>query len=284
MRISIFCISILSTLLFSCVDVINLDLPEKDKRLVIEGLITDWDTVYTIRLTKTTKYNYKINNATETENGATVVISDNAGKSDTLLETQSGIYRTNPNHIRGTIGLSYKLDIYTLSGKHYISIPEVLTEAPKIDSLYFEKDYKDKYSDYAFKNYVYLDWKDPAGIPNYYLHHMSYYWGNTWHTENEWSSIATDNTFDGKYLKKYLISSEYDGYNFFIRVTRYSLSKKAFEFWDLLNQQLYPRDDGIVNSNVPLLGNVYNADNPDDFTLGYFQVSGKTVSQVYVDR
>ena len=53
---------------------------------------------------------------------------------------------------------------------------------------------------------------------------------------------------------------------------------------NLLDQQLYPPDDGVVSSSVPLIGNVYNIENPDDYALGYFQVSGKDVAQVYINR
>ena len=285
MKINIILILLFASSLFSCINTINLDLPEKDKRLVVEGIVTDWDTVYTVRLSKTSKYSFRMNDASnEMENGAIVIISDNMSNSDTLNEVQSGIYQTSPFHIHGEVGRSYKLDIFTVLGKHYTSAPEVMVRSPKIDSIYFERDYNDKHSAYTYKNSIYIDWQDPADTTNYYLHHFSYFWNKQWHPENEWNRLFSDNMFNGQYLSKYIASTEYDGYGFYARITRYSLSKRAFEFWNILNQQLYPPEDGVVNSSVPLIGNVYNVKDSNDFALGYFQVSGKNVTQVYIDR
>jgi len=284
MRINIFITILLMLGFISCVDVINLDLPEKDKRLVVEGLITNWDTVYTVKLSKTSKYSFKINDASnEMESGAMVIISDDTGISDTLHEVNAGIYQTIPPYIHGIVGRTYKLDIFTASGKHYISAPEKMTHAPKIDSIYFERDPNDRIRN-GYKNTIYLDWQDPSDTANYYLHHFSYFWGNQWHPENEWTRLFSDNMFNGQYVRKYMASTGHDGYGFYVRITRYSLSKRAYEFWNLLNQQLYPTDDGVVTSSVPLVGNIYNVDNSDDFALGYFQVSGKVIAQVYIDH
>lgn len=269
--------------LFSCVNVINLDLPEKDKRLVIEGLITDQDTVYTVKLTKTTKYSYTYNSSAETESGALVIISDNSGNIDTLRETQSGIYQTNPVNFIGMAGQRYTLDIYTKGGKHYTSDPEEMIAVPKIDSIYYERDHSDVHVKYnAYKNTIYLNWQDPPGVSNYYLHHVSYFWNNMWHDENQWNIVFNDNLINGQYLKKYTAITEWDTYGFYLRITRYSLTKRAYEFWNLLYQQIYPQDDGIVTTSVPLIGNVYNVENPDDFALGYFQVSAKAEARVYI--
>ena len=228
----------------SCVDVINLDLPEKDKRLVVEGGITSWDTVYTVKLSKTSKYNFKINSSSEeTETGAIVIISDNLGSADTLLEQSDGIYNSKPGNISGEVGRSYKLDIYTKAGKHYTSYAEEMPEVPKIDSIYFERDYQDRKYQNAYRNRIYLDWQDPSGVSNYYLQHITYFWGGVWHKESEWNQLLNDNIFNGEYVRKYQAFSEYDVLGFYIRVTRYSLTKRAFEFWNLLNQQLYPSDE-----------------------------------------
>jgi len=51
----------------------------------------------------------------------------------------------------------------------------------------------------------------------------------------------------------------------------------------LLQEQTQP-DDITVNSNVPLIGNVYNVNNPDDYALGYFQVSAITSKTIYIGQ
>lgn len=272
-------------MLSSCVDVINLDLPEKDKRLVIEGLVTNQDTSYTVKLTRTAKYSFTYNDAVEKEDGALVMITDDVGNIDTLSETDMAIYQTNPAHFKGMVGRTYKLDIYTKAGKHYTSTPEKMVSVPKIDSIYYERDLTDRpYSNSSYKNTIYINWQDQPDVPNYYLHHWSYFWNGKWHDESQWNKVFNDNLIDGQYLKKYIANVEWDGYGFYVRITRYSLTKQAYEFWNLLKQQVNPEDDGVVTTSAPLIGNVFNAENPDDFALGYFQVSAVSVAQVYVEH
>jgi hypothetical protein len=67
-------------------------------------------------------------------------------------------------------------------------------------------------------------------------------------------------------------------------MNRYSLTQKAYNFWNLVHEQTQLVSDGIANSSVPLIGNVYNANNPDDYALGYFQVSAYTQASVTINR
>ena len=285
MRSNILFILLLVISVCSCVDTINLDLPEKDKRLVIEGLLTNQDTSYTVKLSKTSKYTSTYYASSTPEYGATIIISDNQGNMDTLKQTSIGIYQTDPVHMRGVIGRSYKIDIFTQDGKHYTSTPEEMLAVPKIDSIYFERDYNDVKSGYtSYKNTIYLDWWDPGNVSNYYLHHFSYFWDQKWHDESQWNTIFNDNLFNGQHIKKYVASKEYDGKNFKVRISRYSLSKNAYEFWNLLFQQLYPQDDGIVSTSVPLIGNLYNVKDQNDYVLGYFQISALDVKEIFIDR
>jgi hypothetical protein len=84
-------------------------------------------------------------------------------------------------------------------------------------------------------------------------------------------------------LKKENITESYGGKNWKFKLSQYSLTKKAYDFWNLVHEQTQSGDN-YSNSSVPLIGNVYNVDNPDDYALGYFQVSALATKEIYIDR
>ena len=272
--------------LIGCEDIIDLDLPERDFRVVVDGLITNDSASYTIKLTKTSKYTFEYDTAQgnfETE--ALVIVSDNIGNIDTLEEGNPGIYKTHTSNIVGVIGRSYRIDIFTQDGKHYQSKEEKMLDIPKIDSIYFDRDTSIKSPDnpdyYLYD--IYVDWQDQADISNYYLRNVSYYWSNQWHDNIQWNWVFSDKYFDGQLLQKQLVQEEYGGYRWYFKLNQYSLSKDAYDFWILVQQQT-AQSDAYSNAAVPLIGNVFNVEDHDDFALGYFQVSAKTSAVVYIDH
>ena len=84
---------ILTIFMFSgCQKVINVDLNEAAPRIVIEGLITDRSGPYTVKISKSGSYfNQPV---LPPVSGAQVIITDNISSTDTLKETEPGIYIT----------------------------------------------------------------------------------------------------------------------------------------------------------------------------------------------
>ncbi len=272
---------ILLFFVIGCTKVIQLDLPLENPRLVVHGLITN-DTTLLVApssfvLSRSSQYIYK-DTTPDYETGAKVILTDNIGNIDTLPEVMNGRYDINYNIIKGVIGRGYKVDIYTKEGQHYKSDFEVMAAVPPIDTIY------SAYSPYpgnsTLKNYtIYADWQDPPNIANYYLWTAAYnYYGAT-HPNQNWFSVFNDKYINGEYIKNDIVNKGWTGdlgFNFILYV--YSLSENAFNFWNLLQEQTIPAQyNSTVNSNVPLIGNVYNANNPNDYALGYFQVSAITV-------
>jgi hypothetical protein len=273
--------------LSGCVKYYEMDLPEKDKRLVFEGVFTNENKSCTFMLSQTTKYSYKYYYGQYVyEKGATLILSDNAGNMDTLIEISSGRYRTDSSKIRGVIGRSYKMDIITQNGKHYVSTFEKMANVPPIDSIYYERDINDRSKTFpsSYRDNVYIDWHDPKDTVNYYMEYVTYYWNNIWQDKYRWSSVFNDYTIDGQSLKKMIVYSGYDGKYFLIKVNIYSLTKENYDYWVNLYQQISPGDDADVNTSTPLIGNIYNISDSKDYVLGYFQVSASSSKQVYVDH
>jgi hypothetical protein len=99
---------ILVALVFSgCQKVINIDLNEVAPRTVIEGLITDRAGPYIVKISKSGSYfNQPV---LPPVSGALVIITDDAGTTDTLKEIRPGIYQTSKT--RGIPGRTYTLKV-----------------------------------------------------------------------------------------------------------------------------------------------------------------------------
>jgi len=109
----------------SCKDLFN---PEEDTvnlPLVVEGLITDEATSYTVKLFTATKFssNEDYSNVTN----AMVTVSDDCGNTYKFTETTSGIYVSNPAEFVGQPGRTYTLSVssdnYTFNSDPQLLFP-----------------------------------------------------------------------------------------------------------------------------------------------------------------
>lgn len=160
----IFCLLLLHD---SCVDVFEYDLSDDASILVVDGRITTEPGPYTVKLTRTQRLNEL---STPLNVSAKLVsIIDNDGFSETLTEVGNGIYQTNPTGIRGEIGKSYKVKIELRDGSIFESIPETISPAGVVDSIYynFETINTEQGSKYQFR--IFMDSRGEAQSVNYFL-------------------------------------------------------------------------------------------------------------------
>lgn len=153
-------ITSISILFSSCTKVIELDLKESDKKIVIEGGINDMSPINTITLTKNINFNQS--NVFPNVTGAVVKVSDNAGNSETLTETSAGVYQT--ASLIGVQGRTYFLSIEA-EGKTY-SAQSTMPYKVNFDSLTFTKEAGGFNGDSS--NVISPFFQDPAGMRNYY--------------------------------------------------------------------------------------------------------------------
>ena len=116
--------------LTACTKVIDLKVRNADEQYVIEGNITDRPGPYTITVSRTDTFNssYQFQGV----GGANVSVQDNAGNSETLKETQPGIYQTAA--MTGVEGRTYSLKI-TANG-HTFTSSSTMPSRVNFDSLY----------------------------------------------------------------------------------------------------------------------------------------------------
>jgi hypothetical protein len=183
---------IVSCLVFySCEEVIDLNLDTSSAQIVVQANIYDQPGPYTVKLSQTVDFD--MTSIYPPVSGAMVIISDNHGNTDTLIENTSGTYIA--TKLIGTPGYTYTLTIIT-EGKTYTAI-STMAEAVNIDSIYMEE------SMFTGQNQVGIKFKDPTNIKNYYriIQFVNNEQKNVFYT-------MSDELYDGKEIKYSIIPME----------------------------------------------------------------------------
>src|SRR5450759_2465015 len=102
--------------LCTCIDPYVPNLKGYEPLFVIDGLITDANTSYTVRISKTFQ---EQNTEPSSVSDATVFISDDIGNSSYLNNRGGGIYKTGSIEFHGIIGRTYVLHVQAKSGEVY---------------------------------------------------------------------------------------------------------------------------------------------------------------------
>ncbi len=150
--ISIICICI------SCQKVIELDLPNSEPKIVIEGYVTDKAGPYTVKITNSVKYS--ASNVYTPITDATVVISDNTGQVDTLKYASNGEYKT--KKLVGKEGNTYTLTVVS-NNKTYTAVSKMPYKV-NLDTIRFVRQFFG--SDTIFN--IIPSYEDPGIKGNYY--------------------------------------------------------------------------------------------------------------------
>jgi hypothetical protein len=117
---AVICICILMSVFYgltSCQKVISIDLNSTSPQLVVEANVSNRPGPYFVKLSNTVNFSEITEIPAVT--GATVVISDSSGNSETLLEISDGIYKS--GILKGAPGHKYTLTV-TTGGQTYESV------------------------------------------------------------------------------------------------------------------------------------------------------------------
>lgn len=121
----------------ACVDPITIKTPDATFQLAVDGSISTGPGPYTVSLFRASSLNEDLDRRVPVSR-AKVTIADDAGNTEVLKEDPYGIYSTRADGIQGVVGRTYTLQIVTLEGKVFESLPERIKPAGKVDSLYYE--------------------------------------------------------------------------------------------------------------------------------------------------
>ena len=146
----------------SCTKVININLNDSAPRIIIEGSISDQPASCIVKLSKT--INYNVPNIFPEIEGALVNITDDLGNRATLVEVTPGIYTA--KSFPGKVGRTYSISI-TSEGKTYTAT-STMPDPVVIDTITQELFLRGSFGGGNEIKYVKIQYKDPAGINNYY--------------------------------------------------------------------------------------------------------------------
>ena len=299
--------------LSSCVDEYWPDVDKYENLLVVEGGITNAPGPYSLKISKSLAIE---GSEYIPYSGCILKIFDDDGISETLVETEPGIYSTMPNGIQGQIGKRYKLSVLTPQGKEYESSYEELIKPVLIDDVYAEVEYHSNPGfDYPQVGYqFYVDAEETLNDTNFYLWNMEatfhyqsdffirwYYNGQVrdFHPidslYNCWYTYKTKDIFT--FNPTSLVSSKIKRFplnyvntetkqltvKYSLLVNQHAIDESAYQYWNAIEEQ--NSDQGLLYSHQPyqIKGNMMNINDNNESVLGYFMVSGVDTRRIFVD-
>lgn len=301
----------------SCIDPYIPVLNNYSSLLVVEGLITNENKPYKIKLGRTTSHEESI---PEMVNDANVSIIDGNGRKVTLQHCGDGYYKTDSTSFTGVIGQKYTLQIITSDGKEYKSEESVMLPVAPIDKIYFEKGEEisgilgelftglkifvnssvapemNKFFRWSYEE----DWKIRMPNPQVYTYEYvndttinfeyvpvikSFCWKKYQPGEIITGSILPGE--DNQMLKKEIsfiapVKSDRLTIQYSILVKQYSISEMEFNFWNNLKKAGEAGGDIFASQPFPVISNIHNVNNREEQVLGFFEVSSVTRKRLFV--
>ncbi len=247
--ISIFILAGYILLNSSCTKVIDIDLNKSNPQYIIEAEVTNADVPQTVHITRSV--NFSDNNQYPAVSNAVVIISDNVGNADTLLQDQPGYYSTSA--IKGVVGRTYSLIVLVDGQKYYSS--STMPATVLIDTIgiveqsVFGKTVKAPA----------LTFHDPAGVGQYY-----YFMVYRNHHRIKTLYIDSDQISDGTVISRFLQDADSSFNNGDkVCVDLQSITKEIYDYYFSLQQTINQSSATPANPITNISGgNV----------LGYFSV------------
>ncbi|NEN25214.1 DUF4249 domain-containing protein [Cryomorpha ignava] len=265
--------------LTSCEDKIDLDLPDGETFLVVEGWITNEDIPQTVKLTYTSPYFEDA--APPVVTGANVLLRDSEGNENELLEFQPGVYQFDE---AGIIGRSYQLYIILPEGDIYESAFELLREPVPIDSIYWQlSDKEPNLDDDENPDDIYdvlINTYEPEGLGDHYQWRSFL---NGVEAREPFDIFTTsDQLVDGGPIPQFNVTEKLYSTPDTVVIVQERISKAAYEFLTLLQNQTAFVGSPFDTPPVPIEGNVRNLSDPKRIALGFFGAAGRDRATVIV--
>ena len=310
---------ILLTLIYGCIDPIDLNIREEKRILVVEGYISTGPGPHRIKLSKSAKYGDVFTALIKSEVRADVWIRDNDGNVTILKEVSPGWYDT-PDDWRAELNKSYTLNIITGAGTHYTSSPETVVPVAPIDSLIlqFKKIPTADPAKFIPGVEVFARFQDPPDSRDFYIwrNNGTYiiktypelftiidpFTGERIPAPKDCCAVCWINELNADFSVRILndknsngtINTELaafipdNGLRFYSKyravIQQLSISSEAHAFFALLNKQLSIDGDIFDPPPATIRGNMINLDRQEENVIGYFHASDVSIDTVFIKR
>ena len=264
MKIITFFLSVF--LIISCQDVVNLDLENKESKLVIQANITFQKQTsgasQVIRLTKSADF---YNNVVPAANGAIVSVTNNNTQQifNFIEDNNSGLYKCNnfiPIFLNTyTLKINYQNNNYLATEKlmPVAAISELVQDASGgingkeivVKAFYIDTPTEENF--YLF-NYFYTDKEDDFVKPVFYVSKDIFYNGNLFFSTTFKNGLKTGDE---------------------IKITHFGISQNYYNYLVVLLRLANQNAGPFTAPPVAVRGNIINQNNQNDFPFGYFSLS-----------
>lgn len=252
----------ISAIVWSCEDVIDLDLPTSEPRLVVDASI-DWFKGTTgneqnIKLTLSADFYQE---TVPPANNATVIITDSHSNTFEFIEDgDSGIYQNNSfiPEINGVYNLTIVYD-----GETYTAT-ETLKSVSEID--YVEQNLEGGFS--GDETEIKAFFTDPVDEENYYFFEFTPTMDVLPTLDTFKDEFVNGNEIFGFYVEEDLTVGDE------VIIRNYGVSERFYEFMFILLQQSSEDGGGPFETQpATVRGNCINQTNSANFPFGYFRLS-----------
>ncbi len=261
----------------SCTDVIDVEVPVAEPRLVIEASI-DWEkgttgNEQTIKLSTSTPYFDNTSDASVT-GASVIVINDNNGTEFVFDDQNNGDYTT--TSFVPELNQSYTLEV-EYNGESYMA-NETLKSV--VDITEVTQSVEGGFDEEVLEvNFIFTD---PEEEGNYYLSRFQEEGDLLPLLENLTDEFVNGNEIEYFYEK---LEDEETGDEEFVPgdivyFELYGISKQYFDYIKILIEQTVESGDPFGTIPAPLRGNCINLTNPDNYAFGYFRLS-QVVKETY---
>lgn len=297
--------------LSTCIQPVEIDLPELDEGIVIAATLYTQKGYQQVRINRLAPFttdglNYPIQQAQ-------VWITDNVGKRQDFREdpTRAGIYQPTDVNYAGEVGKTYVLHVVTKDQFTYTSSPQTIRPAPPIKKVYREEIVIDhpKLGQVVNGFNILLDMDDAPTKGDYYRWTWVNYEQLAYCFEREevdgfytaipcctpcWdinrcyincTNVLTDALVNGKSItRQYITKIPYCARDYYIEVQQYSISKEAYNYWRTVGQ--LSSNNGSLFDTAPatVRGNLSCSSHPEQVVYGLFEVSDLAEAGYFISR
>lgn len=299
--------------LTACIEPVSLPIRQTERRLVVEGLITNEPPPYPIKLTYSGNLQSNLLIPEELAiNGAVAFVSDDEGNRARLEQDplNPAFYWMRDPALRGQPGRRYSLSVQLPDGQQYVSKPELMTPIAALEPL--DVRYRRQRQDLAQSDVydIRINTQDPATPGNYYRWASYGYllrWAGTDPLSNPpfnapdprgcsvctcWvpyygplGEVLSDALINGNRIANRLVWSApvYAIGPHYVEVRQFSLTRDAFQYWQRYEQQSNRTGSLFDAQPASIEGNVRQAgDDTTRLALGYFGASAVSRQRVTI--
>ncbi len=268
----------LLSVLGACTDVIEIDAPLTEARLVVDGWIYDDRDIQTVVLTNSTAYFEDSPQPPETN--ATVTVTNASGISFPYTEVEPGTYEAD---FRGEVGDTYTMTIETTDGARYVSDPQFLLPVPSLDAVYALLVESPEVEEEDEGLYPAWDFVDPQGIDNFYR--WKFYVNGIFLNEPNNLLVFSDEFVDGEELDSAYSTSGVDPLvsGDSLVIEQLSLTEEARDFFVRVRQITVDVGGLFDTPPDPVRGNFINVMDDENYALGFFGASSIVRSSTKVE-